>query len=242
MNGARHRVASLVGGSIAGVLALGLLGTGLWALTTDRLGRDSQGYLSIASTQQLQTGTYALVAELRGDGPGWLYGSTVMGDARVRATSQTGRPLFVGIARSGDISRYLAGTGYATIEHLASGAVTTHAGGAPPGPPAQASIWAASTTGAGEQALQWTQRDGDWSILLANADGSGGVAVRGDVSAKVPILLWLALGLLLAAAGLGAVGGWLLLRSIRGGRRPTSVAGDRPQGSTPTRIPTGVGS
>ena len=54
----------------------------------------------------------------------------MFGTARVRATSQNAQPMFIGIARTNDVARYLAGTGYGTIQHLATDEVTTHAGGA----------------------------------------------------------------------------------------------------------------
>jgi hypothetical protein len=199
------------------VLAVVFFAGGGWALWKDRMDRDS-GLVSIGTTS-LHTETSAIVAKLRGDGPSWLYGSTVLGNSRVRVTSETERPVFVGIARTADISRYLDGAGYATIAHLATNDLTTHPGRAVSTPPSRASIWAASTEGTGEQTLRWKPRGGDWSIVLMNADASAGVSVRGDASAKMPLLPWLAAGLLVAAAALAFIGGWQL--RFGGGRRTT---------------------
>ena len=99
---------SLVAGSILCVIALAFLAGGAWALWNDRVERDGSGFVPIGTTD-LRTGTYAIVGDLRGDGPGWLYGSTVLGDERVRATSQAEQPLFIGIARKDDVFRYLGG-------------------------------------------------------------------------------------------------------------------------------------
>ena len=43
---------------------------------------------------------------------------------------------------------------------------------APRGAPGKQRIWAASAQGAGAQALTWDVADGDWSVVVMNADGS----------------------------------------------------------------------
>lgn len=204
----------MVAGSILCVVALAFLTGGGWALWNDRVDRDSEGFVSFGNTE-LRTGQYAIVGDLRGDGPSWLYGSTLLGDARVRATSRAEQPLFIGIARKDDIARYLRGAGYATIHSFEVSAKTTHPGGAPSGPPAGESIWATTTQGTGEQTLLWTPRSGDWSIVFMNADGGANVDVRGDASAELPILPWLAGGLLVVGVAAGLTGVWVLVRGSR---------------------------
>jgi len=204
----------LVAGSILCVVALVFLSGGGWALWEDRVDRDGQGFVSFGSTE-LRTGQYAIVGDLRGDGPSWLYGASVLGEARVRATSRGEQPLFIGIARKDDVFRYLRGAGYATIYSFEVSAKSTHSGGAPSGPPSDESIWATSTQGTGEQTLLWTPRSGDWSIVFMNGDASASVDVRGDASAKLPILPWLAGGLLIIGGAAGLIGAWVLVRAIR---------------------------
>jgi hypothetical protein len=60
--------------------------------------RQDKGFVSFG-TAELRTEQYAIVGALRGDGHSWIYGSTVLGDERVRATAQAETPLFIGIAR-----------------------------------------------------------------------------------------------------------------------------------------------
>jgi hypothetical protein len=206
----------LVAAGIFAVLALILLAAGGWALWMDQIDRDGSGFITIGETTELQTETHAIISELRGDGPRWLYGSEILGDARVRATSQNEGPLFIGIAPTSDVHRYLDGAGYATIDHLETADLTTHPGGILSAPPAQESIWAASTEGTGQQTLLWRPRDGDWSIVLMNADSASGVAIAGDVGAEFPALPWVAGGLLIAGAAVAALGAWLLIRGLRG--------------------------
>ena len=199
------------------MVALVFVAGGGLALWKDRVDRDGQGFVSFG-TEQLRTGQYAIVGDLRGDGPSWLYGSTVLGDARIRATSQSEQPLFMGIARKDDVLRYLQGAGYATIYSFEVTADTTHPGRPPSGPPASESIWAASTQGVGQQTLLWKPRAGDWSVVFINADASANVDVRGDASAKLPVLPWLAGGLLIigAAAGAGLIRwSWVARSAVR---------------------------
>jgi hypothetical protein len=204
----------LVAGGVLALVAVGLLASGAWALWKDRVDRDDQGFVSFGNTD-LQTGEYAIVGDLRGDGPDWLYGSSVLGDARVRATSRAEEPLFVGIGRKDDVFGYLEGAGYATVEGFEVSAETTHPGGAPPGPPSDASIWATSTEGNGEQTVVWTPRSGDWTVVLMNADAGADVDVLGDASAELPVLPWIAGGLLLVGAAAGVLGAWVLVRATR---------------------------
>ena len=216
----RHRVRSLVVGCIVCVLAVVMLAGSGWAFWMDRFDRDASGFVSIGTTREFQTETYGIVSDLRGDIPGWvaswLYGSQVMGTARARVTPLTDKPVFVGIARSDDVSRYLAGTEYATIESWSTGALATHSGAAPSDPPARASIWVASTQGTGEQTLLWKPRAfGDWNVVVMNADASAGVGARGRVAAEVPMLPWFAGGLLVAAALFAFIGLRVVLPAVR---------------------------
>jgi hypothetical protein len=212
---------SLIWASIVCLLAALMLAGGAWVLWMDRIDRDAAGFVQIDSGK-LRTDTYAIVSDLRGSGPDWLYGSTVFGDTRARVTSDTAKPIFVGIARTRDVEKYLDGTSYATINHLASGAVTPHAGNAPSAPPSSTAMWAASKAGAGRQTIVRKPRSGDWRIVMMNADGSAGVAVHGDVGAKFPPAPWVAVGVLVGGGLLGLLGAWLLVRAIRRGRATTT--------------------
>jgi hypothetical protein len=196
-----------------GVVALALVIGGGWALWKDRVDRDASGFVSLGTTE-LRTGQYAIVGDLRGDGPGWLYGSKVLGDARVRATSVAGRPLFIGIARKDEVTRYLQGVGYATIYSFEVTPKNTHPGQPPGGRPSGESMWVTSTEGLGQQTVRWSPRPGDWSIVFMNADATADVDVRGGASAKLPVLPWLAGGLLVIGAA-GLVGAWVLVRPRR---------------------------
>jgi hypothetical protein len=61
-------------------------------------------------------------------------------------------------------------------------------GGRRPATPARQSFWAASTQGRGTQTLDWHMKDGDWSVVVMNADGSRGVAADVSAGAKISFL------------------------------------------------------
>ena len=90
-------------------------------------------------------------------------------------------------------------------------------GGAPRAPPTEQSFWAASASGVGTQTLTWNVREGDWSVVLMNADGSRGVAADVDLGAKLSFLLWVAIGLLIGGV-LVSVGSTALI--VLAARRP----------------------
>jgi hypothetical protein len=98
-------------------------------------------------------------------------------------------------------------------------------------------LWAASASGVGTQTLTWKVRDGDWSVVLMNADGSRGVAADVDLGAKLSFLLWVAIGLLIG--GVLVTGGSTALvvlaaRTPRSPRAPPKPATEsREPGSTP---------
>jgi hypothetical protein len=217
VEGPRRRTGALIVGGVLCFFALVLLVGGAAALWKDQVDRDDDGFVSFGSTE-LQTGEYAIVGDLRGDGPAWLYGSTVLGDTRVRATSQSDGPLFIGIARSDDVDSYLDGVGYATVEGFEVSDDTTRSGGPPSAQPSDETIWAASTEGTGEQTLTWGPRDGHWSVVLMNADAEAGVDVEGDASAELPVLTGVAVGLLVVGGALAAAGIWVFVWATK--RRP----------------------
>jgi hypothetical protein len=210
----RRRGVAVATGALLGLLSLLLLAAGGWALWKDRADRDDAGFVTFGAAE-LHTGQYAIVGDLQGPGPDWFYGSSVLGDERIRATSQATQPLFLGIARKEDVLRYLGGAGYATIYSFDVRPDTTHPGAAPTDSPSSESIWAESRQGTGRQELRWTPRPGEWSVVFMNADGSSGVSVRGDAAATLPPTPWFAGAALAVGALAGVTGAWAVAHAIR---------------------------
>jgi hypothetical protein len=99
-----------------------------------------------------------------------------------------------------------------------------------PAPPTKQPIWDASVHGTGTQTLTWDVRDGDWSVVVMNADGSPGV--HADVSAGARIGFLDEAGWVLLGMGGVALAGAAAF-AFFGGRPP------RPRATfTPTPVAT----
>ena len=125
------------------------------------------------------------------------------GHVRLQATPAGDGEIFVGIARTKDVERYLAGTPHATVTDLETSPfradIETVAGARAPAVPASQGIWAASASGSGTQSMEWELDKGDWSAVVMNADASAGVDVQASAGADASFLQPLGLGLLGAA-------------------------------------------
>ena len=210
------RIVAVVAGAVLVLCSLGLLGAGgtaLWADTGARQG----GYVDLGS-QTYRTSGYAVASdtvELHAATGGWDAARALFGTVRIRATSTTAAaPVFIGIARAGAASGYLAGVAHATIYGPAGtkGWYAEQDGTAPAAPPSRANLWDAHATGPGTQTVVWPVRSGDWTVVAMNANGSRPVSVRVNVAATLPALPWIAGGLL--AGGIIALAGGILLLVI----------------------------
>ncbi len=229
------RILALVLGALLALVSAGLLLGGGAALWADQVLRDDDGYLT-SPTRALSTGQYALRTEridLGDSGPevSWALPDRWLGTVRLRATPTTeDATVFLGIARTSDVSGYLSEAGYATITDLSRGTATyrEHPGGAPESPPADQGFWVSSASGAGTQTLAWEPERGAWTVVVMNADAAPGVAVRADLAATVPALGWLSVSLLVAGVALLVVGGVVVvLAVVSASRAPTAQAFSR---------------
>jgi hypothetical protein len=222
------RVAALAIGTLLGLLALALICTGGTALWADRTQRDD-GFVT-TDLHDFSTPGSALVTadtELGAAGVGWLYGPAVLGKVRIRVTPRdAGSRLFVGIGKSDDVDRYLAGVDRTVISEFFDETVK-RIDGAPAvrSTPEAQDFWVASATGVGPQTVLWKPRHGSWSVVVMNADARPALDLEADLGARIPALPWVALGLLLAGALFAAGGALLIVGTVRGDRaRPRSVS------------------
>jgi membrane protease YdiL (CAAX protease family) len=221
------RITALASGSVLVLVALCLLGAGgagLWADLTQRDG----GYAT-TGVRHFSTAGSALATEhtdLGTSGLGWLYSPDVLGQVRVRVTpSDSSPPLFVGIGPSDAVDRYLAGVRRTVISDFRSEKTATVDGGKPPSAPATQGFWVASSSGTGARSVVWKPSDGSWTVVVMAADGRAGIDVGADLGAKVPALLWVALGVLMAGAVFLAGGGLLIASAVRSRAPPSDGQG-----------------
>lgn len=219
--GETRRIILLVSGSIAVFIALLLLAGGTaggWALTK----RDHAGYFMTGS-HTLSTNSYAFTSknmDLGPDTPRWV--GENFGTVRLQVNSD--RPVFVGIAHTQDVRRYLAGVEETVITDFETDPfkVTSHTtgGAASPSRPGSESFWRVRSVGSGTQTITWPAESGNWSAVAMNADGSRNVVVDTRFGARVSALPWITVGLFASGAVIGTIGGVLLLLGARAARRP----------------------
>jgi hypothetical protein len=198
---------------------------------------------------RVSTGTYAVTTDsfrLQGAGLDWGV-DNVLGRARVQATpAHPGTALFVGIAASGDVARYLSGVGSARIANLDLGwnggqadtwRTTTQPGGAPATPPTGVSFWQASSSGTGTQTLTWRPSAGDWTIVVMRTDGRAGVTADVRAGATLPGLPWVAGAVLLVGVVLLAIGGLIVALAVHRAATPPPDQVAAPPGPPAPRAP-----
>lgn len=191
--------------AVAGAAIL-IVGGSDGRLTTDRSGLDTPTSALVSQTASIDDTAGA---------------ADVLGDVRIRISAEAagGRPLFVGIGRSRDVDRYLAGVPADEITDFDVDPLrverSRRAGTRTPAPPARQAFWAARGTGRSAD-LEWKLRDGDFRAVVMNADAGRGVDTRAKFGVEVPALPWIGLGLLVAGLVLLAGG---VVAVVLGARR-----------------------
>src|SRR4051794_8409615 len=176
--------------------------------------------VAFGSPDGLRTGPHPLVppsralvstvADIRNAGAS----DAVLGQARIdvrAATRGSDRKAFVGIGPAAAVDRYLAGAAVEIVTdfEVAPFDLTTEPrpGSASLAAPGAQDFWVAQgETGSGAAQLSWTVSDGDYRLVIMNADGSPGVDVDGSFGIAVPaarpmIIAVLVVGLVLIAGG-----------------------------------------
>jgi hypothetical protein len=221
------KIALITTGSLAALLAAGVLSGAVWALNANT---DSSGYV-VTSDHRAQTVTHAFAShdfDFDSDFD-WILDR----GPELRITAESSEPLFIGIARTDEVERYLAGVSYDEVTDVRVDPVSLtterHAGTLDPAVPTSQGIWAASVQGSGAQTLDWDAEGGDWSVVVMNADGSAGVDAEVRFGAHIPHLTWIGIG--------GVIGGSLLVVLAAGllylGARPAPRTSIAPTPATP---------
>ncbi len=229
------RIAALVVGCLVVVPGIGMLAGGGVLGVASLVARDDQGYFDttidrIASDTVAVTSDEVTFATEPGS-PDWVMDRLDI-DLRLRATSATERPLFIGVARSADVDAYLAGVAHDQVAEIRDGlepvyerqvgAITAVAA------PTERDIWVARATGPGEQELTWAAEGGRWTAVVMNADGSPGVRADVNVGVKAGFVVPLAVTLVAIGVVLTAIGVGLIVFGARGARRDDGSEQEQP--------------
>jgi hypothetical protein len=211
------RTGAVIGGSILAtvgtVIALG--GAGILAIGGSD-GKLSTGHHDVSTTSS------ALVSEVATiDGVNEF--NDVVGEGHIRVNADAVRadqPVFVGVGRKADVDRYLAGAEVDRVTDLDVDPFvldkTRMSGDAHPKPPTTQSFWVAQASGSRAN-LDWKVADGNYRVVVMNADGSRGVATQSEFEVEVPHLGTIAAVMLVL--GLVTIGGGiaLIVPSLRSG-------------------------
>jgi hypothetical protein len=208
-------------GSLAAIAGGGLLA----AFGTD--GRLASG------PQLLSTPTSAIVSPIANikntSGVANVIGQPTL---RISASPVQGTAaVFIGIGRAADVDRYLAGVATQEVSNLSvepySITGTRHGGRASAQPPTTQRFWVAQASSTRAAGINWTVRDGQYRVVIMNANGHGGFATTSAIAITIPniahyALAGLFLGLLIAGGGTA-----LLIRATRQPRNgsPSPEAG-----------------
>ena len=212
----RGRVLRLVFGSLGLLAALAFLaagGTLTWALQSYR---DSSGYFT-THAHHYQTSSYGLSTESL-DVSG-VTGALESGLGKLRITVSSAnatKPLFIGIARTQDVKRYLGRVEHDELRDISFDPFRIDyrrlGTAAPPAPPATQSFWQTHASGTGTQTISWPIKEGHWSAVVMNADGSRKVTVDARLAARLAGAWWF-VAAFLALGALSLAGGAALLYS-----------------------------
>jgi hypothetical protein len=207
------RVVAMVLGCLVFVLGGGVVAGGVTLAITQGTVEDENGFF-MTGEQEFQTSTHAIVSgnlETKIADDARFVPDLLLGDTKLTARSLDEEAIFVGIGPTTEVEAYLADVAHTTVVDFAT---TLERGGEPvyrdaPGEapetaPTGALTWAAQSHGTGVQDVVWSVEDGDWTVLMMNADGSADVAVDVSAGAELPAWGW-------AIAILLALGAFLLL-------------------------------
>ncbi len=211
------RVVLILLGALIGSLAFGLVvaGAGLaYAWSADRT---ADGYFE-APEVQLETEFYAIVSpdiDL-GSRPGDWFPSGRLADVRIAVEQPEAGALFVGIGPSDEVDAYFDGVGVSEVSRVVDNTVRYRSieGDAAPAPPADQGFWVATNADGTADSFAWELTQGEWTLVIMNADASPGFATDAVAAANVAIVPIVAAGLALVGAVLGAVAIALLIAGV----------------------------
>ena len=208
-------IAALVIGCLAILPALGVLAGGI-AITVGQSVADD-GYFDV-TLDRIDSDGVAVAAvdlwETAADDEDWPWVLDWLDpDIRLEARgARSTEQVFVGIAATEDIEAYLADAPFDEITSFerrepvyvpraGDGAVTA---------PTEETFWVVEASGPGAQTIDWEARNGNWSVVVMNADGSAEVAA--DVTVGMSSDAVLPIGItLIVLGGIGVLGSITLI-------------------------------
>lgn len=211
------RVVALVLGCLGLLAGTAFLGAAATLGVLQGTLRDDDGFV-MSGGEELSTTSYAIASESLetklADGAE-VVPDRLLGDTRLTVEPRGAGAVFVGIGPTDEVEAYLADVAHTVVvdfDSTGKGVEPVYrdvSGAAPVGLPEDAVPWTARASGPGAQDLRWAVEDGDWTVVVMNADATAGVAADVAVGAELPVTGW-AIGLMAALGGLSVLVGGAL--------------------------------
>ena len=202
----RHNTAAIIVGTV-------LAGSGFLIAMSGGvlLGLFGDGRAITSAAHTISTPNSAIVSDVGhiDNLEGWefLTGSPTL---HISAQNVTDSGVFVGVGPADDVERYLDKVAVDRVVDLELSPFDLHTrtdnGSAIAAAPGSEPFWVASAESFDEAELSWALADGDYEIVVMNADGSAGVITSAEIGASLPSStgLWIlvtVIGLLIMAGG-----------------------------------------
>ena len=212
------RIILIVFGSLLVLLGMGM-GTGAAALGLVAGAQSDGKYLSVPE-ETYTVGSYAITSQ-NIDVNG-VNADDDVASLQVRGTGTAG-PLFIGIAPSAEVDRYLADVAHSRLDEVRfnpfEAEYTELPGAAVPEPPVEQDFWTVSSEGTGTQDISWPLDEGTWTVVVMNADGSPLVSAELQMGVRSDLIGSVAWWLFWGAVLLVVIGVVLILLAILAGRK-----------------------
>jgi uncharacterized membrane protein len=202
------KIILMIFGVIGMLISVGLLLGGAAILIADNVIKDNDGFYT-TKTIDIDRNSYAVVT-----GPtdvdvdvGWNSGLMWdLGDLvtfRIEGSNEnSSEQIFIGIAEESDIDDYLDDVEYDEIRRLHTNRrdidYRNYSGDIAPEAPTAQTFWIESTYGTGTQTLEWELEEGSHTLVIMNVDGSSGIDADMVFGARIPLLLGVGIGILVA--------------------------------------------
>jgi hypothetical protein len=224
----RWSAGRIIAAILAGLLLLTgfgvLVGGAAMSLAATVL-RDDDGFITSPRVDWRSEG-YAVrteSAEIHIDAGAVDMPDRLIGDVRVTADPASDAGVFIGLARTEDVDGYLAGVAQSVVDDAWADEEADMAfvdGGPPEAAPGDVDFWEVSASGQGEQSITWEPRNGDWTLVVMNGEGTTPVDAEVTVGAEAPVVGTVGVVLIISGLviiGLGGLGLALALWRRRSG-------------------------
>ncbi len=176
---------------------------------------------------EVSTATAALVTDVASmDSVNGISGITGWPTLRMSASSTGPAGVFIGVGPADEVTQYLSGVAVDRVTDFSVSpfhlSVSRQSGSASATPPSEQDFWVASATSHSLADVTWPVEDGDYRIVVMNADGAPGVSSLAEVELELPNAFPVALAVLISSGVLAVTGvGFVVLAIVRSRRQTT---------------------